>query len=301
MWSSLSGLGCSVRSFLRILTVPLGFDPSRTLIVRTTLNRQRFSPDRRHAVERTIQARLASLPGVSAVALTTHVPLADERQIGFAIDGHAPDEFHWADNALVSGDYFRVMKIPLLSGRTFSDADTSSTQLVAVVNQTMAKLYWPRQNPIGKGFSWGGWHLTVIGLVGDVHVEALDKPMAPTIYQSVYQIDRGPSTSGVFLIRTQASTRSNATRFFCPEGDLVCRSRIADSGFQHIGAGGRRIAGHPPIVPGTGWELCAGSTAAFADRRVRSSILCSHATHARNGYSAGAWGKVKSNKSRRVG
>ena len=79
----LIGCGLLVRSFIRVLHVPLGFDPEHALIVRTTLNRQRYaSPNRRQSVERTIEARLASLPGVSAVGLTTHVPLADERQIG---------------------------------------------------------------------------------------------------------------------------------------------------------------------------------------------------------------------------
>jgi len=132
------------------------------------------------------------------------VPLADERQIGFIVDGRPPDEFHWADNALVSGDYFRVMKIPLLRGRTFSDADAVASPLAAVINQTMARQYWPREDPIGKGFQWGGRHLTVIGVVGDVHVEALDKPIAPTTYNSVYQVESGASTSGVFVIRTRS-------------------------------------------------------------------------------------------------
>ena len=193
-----------LRSFIRVLEVPLGFDPGQTLLVRTTLNRQRYSPDRRHTVERTIEARLAALPGVSGVAVTTHVPLADERQIGFVIDGRPPDEFHWADNALVSGDYFRVMKIPLLRGRTFSDADTAGSPLTAVINQTMARQYWPHEDPIGKGFQWGGRHLTVIGIVGDVHVEALDKPIAPTTYNSVYQVESGATTSGVFIIGTRS-------------------------------------------------------------------------------------------------
>ena len=200
----LIGSGLLLRSFIRVLEVPLGFDPGQTLLVRTTLNRQRYSPDRRHTVERTIEARLTSLPGVSAVSLTTHVPLADERQIGFIINGRPPDEFHWADNTLVSGDYFRVMKIPLLRGRTFSDADAVGSPLAAVINQTMARQYWPREDPIGKGFQWGGRHLTVIGVVGDVHVEALDKPIAPTTYNSVYQVESGASTSGVFIIRTRS-------------------------------------------------------------------------------------------------
>ncbi len=201
----LIGSGLLLRSFIRILNVPLGFDPQNTLIVRTSLNRHRYSSEHRHAIERAIEARLSSLPGVSAVAVTTHVPLADERQIGFVIDGRPPDKFHWADNALVSGGYFQAMKIRLLRGRTFSETDTASSPFAAVVSQTMARQYWPKEDPIGKGFKWGGRHLTVVGVVGDVHVEALDKPMTPAIYTSVYQIESGPSTSAVFLIRSHES------------------------------------------------------------------------------------------------
>jgi predicted permease len=161
----LIGSGLLLRSWIRVLQIPLGFNPERALIVRTTFNRQRYaSPEKRHAVEREIEARLAALPGVAAVALTTHVPLADERQIGFVIDGHPNDEFHWADNALVSGDYFRAMGIPLLSGRVFSNTDTPLSPLTAVVNQSMARQFWPHEDPIGKGFRWGGRHLILIGV-----------------------------------------------------------------------------------------------------------------------------------------
>jgi predicted permease len=215
----LIGSGLLLRSFVHILQVPLGFDPEHALVVRTTFNRQRYtSPDRRHAVERTIQTRLSSLPGASAVAVTTHVPLADERQIGFVIDGRPPDEFHWADNALVSGNYFHVMRISLLSGRTFSDLDTPQAPFAAVINQSMARQYWPEEDPIGKGFQWGGRHLRVVGVVGDVHVEALDKPVASTVYNSVYQIESGASTSAIFEIRTRGEDPMLLAR---PAGNVI--------------------------------------------------------------------------------
>ena len=67
----------------------------------------------------------------------------------------------------------------------------------------MAKQYWPKEDSIGKGLNWGGRHLTVIGVAGDVHVEALDKPIAPTVYNSAYQIESGATTSAVFIIRMQ--------------------------------------------------------------------------------------------------
>lgn len=201
----LIGAGLLLRSFVRTIQVPLGFDPNHVLILRTTLNRQRYaSPDHRHIVERTIEARLRTLPGVSGMAVTTHVPLADEREIGFHVDGAPPDDSHWADNALVSGSYFQVMGIRLLSGRTFSELDTPQAPLTAVVNETMARQYWPHQSPLGKGYEWGGRHLTVIGVVADIHLEGLDKPVIPTTYNSIYQLESGATTSAVFIIRTNA-------------------------------------------------------------------------------------------------
>ncbi len=95
------------------------------------------------------------------------------------------------------------MKIPLLKGRTFSDADNAQSPLTAIVNQSMARQYWPNDDPIGKGFNWGGRHLRVIGVASDIHVEALDKPIAPTIYNPAYQLESGASTSGVFIVRVQ--------------------------------------------------------------------------------------------------
>ncbi len=103
-----------LRSFVHLIQVPLGFNPEHALIVRTDFNRQRYaSAEHRHQAEQEIERRLAALPGVTAVAVTTHVPLADHRRIGFVVDGRPSDEFHWADNALVSANYFRVMGIPV--------------------------------------------------------------------------------------------------------------------------------------------------------------------------------------------
>lgn len=204
----LIGAGLLLHSFVRVLQVSPGFNPERALIVRTTFNRERYAePWQRHTAERTIFAKLAALPGVEAVALTTHIPLADSRQIGVLLDGHDPGDVHWADNALISGDYFRVMGIPILRGRTFSEADSSRTPPVAIVNETMAKQFWPKQNPVGRGFWWGGRHLIVVAICGDVRLEALDKPVAPAVYNSVYQIESGATTNGVYIIRTATENR----------------------------------------------------------------------------------------------
>ena len=203
-----------LRSFIHLIQVPLGFNPEHVLIVRTDFNRQRYgSADRRHQAEREIERRFSALPGVTSVAVTTHIPLADERRIGFLVDGGPPDEFHWADNALVSAGYFRAMGIQFLSGRTFSPDDTPDSPLVAIINQRMARQHWPHEDAVGKGFKWGGRHLTVIGVVADIHVGALDQPVEPAVYNSIYQIESGATTSGVFVIRTSFPDPKRLAKF----------------------------------------------------------------------------------------
>ncbi|MGH9160140.1 MAG: ABC transporter permease, partial [Vicinamibacteraceae bacterium] len=198
-----------IRSFVQVLRVPPGFDPEGVLVVRTSFNRERY-PDspRRRQVEQTIAERLGTLPGVADVAVTTHLPLADERSIGFVLEGSDPHDFYWANNALVSGNYFRAMGIPLVRGRTFTDADSPEAPMAALVNQTMAQSFWPGDDPIGKRILWGGRTLTIVGIVGDVRVQALDAPVTPTVYNSLYQIESGATTNAVFVVkRTKGDTR----------------------------------------------------------------------------------------------
>jgi putative ABC transport system permease protein len=72
------------------------------------------------------------------------------------IKGQEAQGFHWADNALVSADDFRVMGVPLVAGRSFTGPDTPLSPPVAVINPSMAVRYWPNQNALGKRFRWAG-------------------------------------------------------------------------------------------------------------------------------------------------
>jgi putative ABC transport system permease protein len=201
--------GLLIRSFVEVLRQPPGFDPSGVLLARTSFNRERY-PDsnQRRQAERAIAEQLAALPGVQQVAVTTHLPLADARSIGFALEGGDPNEFHWASNALVSGEYFATMGIPLLRGRTFGAADTPDAPLSAVINESMARSFWPRQNAVGQRILWGGRQLTIVGVAGDVRLQGLDVPVTPTVYCSVYQVESNATSSAVFTVRTAASDPS---------------------------------------------------------------------------------------------
>ncbi|HEX5180481.1 MAG TPA: ABC transporter permease [Gemmatimonadaceae bacterium] len=198
-----------VRSLIHVLEVPPGFDPDGVVVARTTFDYHRYaSDDKRRTAERTILERLRALPGAQAVGLTTHLPIADEREIGFTVDGRDPNEFHWAANALVGDDYFRVMRIPLLRGRTFGAADVPSAPWSAVINESMARHYWPNGDAVGRVVRWGGRPLTIVGVVGDVRVGGLDAPVQPTIYGSVFQLESGATQFAVFIVRTASDPQS---------------------------------------------------------------------------------------------
>jgi len=151
---------------------------------------------------------LRALPGVEAVGLTTHLPMADERQIGFTVDGRDPNEYHWAANALVGDDYFRVMRIALLRGRTFGPADLPDAPWSAVINESLARQYWPNGDAVGRVIKWGGRPLTIVGVVGDVRVGGLDAPVQPTIYGSAFQLQSGATQFAVFLVRTASDPQA---------------------------------------------------------------------------------------------
>jgi len=199
----LIGAALLLHSFVQLLRVPPGFSPDGVLIARTTFNRQRYPADaRRRAVEHLLEGRLAALPGVTSVAVTTHVPLADERQIGFILEGEDVHSARWADNALVTGSYFGVMGIPLLRGRTFGPEDTPDAPMAAILNDAMARTFWPSGDALGRRILWGGRTLTIVGIVGDVHIGSLEATVNPTIYTSLYQTTSGATTNAVFVIRT---------------------------------------------------------------------------------------------------
>jgi predicted permease len=199
----LIGAALLLRSFVMLLRVPAGFSPDGVLIARTTFNRQRYPDDaRRRETERSVQARLSALPGVSSVGVTTHIPLADERQIGFILEGEDVHSARWADNALVTGSYFDAMGIPRLRGRTFGPEDTPEAPLAAILNESMARRFWPAGDALGRRLLWGGRTLNVVGIVGDVHIGSLESTVNPTIYTSVYQTTSGATTNAVFVVRT---------------------------------------------------------------------------------------------------
>jgi len=202
-----SGALMLIRSFVAVLSVNPGFPPQRILTVRVGLPGE-TDPVRVTQFYRDAFAGMARLPGVQATGGVSNLFFLDETRVHALrqVEGHALEPttswrpLVWAQ---VAGDYFQAMGIPLLRGRFFSDHDTPFLPPVAIVNETLARRYWPGEDPIGKrlkGFDPRGrkddW-LTVVGLVKDTHSGGLEKAPFSQIYE--VQSQRGEQLNNLVL------------------------------------------------------------------------------------------------------
>jgi predicted permease len=205
----LIGGGLLVRSFMQLMNTPFGFDSKGVFIVRTLFDRGRYpDPSRRRAVQQEMIERLSKLPGVTQVAAASHLPLADERQIGFRMETDAANNYHWAANSLVSPNYFRTMGIPLLQGRDFNEQDRRDSPPVAVVSEAFVRQHIHGVEPLGQRFEWGDRGLiTIVGVVADVHISALDADPPAMIYQSMFQVQSGGSDRTALVIRSSGEQK----------------------------------------------------------------------------------------------
>ena len=132
--------------------------------------------------------RALEVPGIQAAGLTDQLPLGRNRTWGVAAKGvvYTRDNYPFGFVRIVSDGYFAAMGMKLVEGRDLSERDVPGTLPVAVVNETMAKLLWPGQDPIGRLASFDV-ERTVVGVVGDVHHLALEKTAGPEFYLPMRQ------------------------------------------------------------------------------------------------------------------
>jgi putative ABC transport system permease protein len=171
----LAGAGLMIRSFTRLGAVDSGFDPSNVLTMRLVLSGSpHAAPERRNVFYQQALDRVAATPGVESVSGINHLPLAgDLWTFGFIVEGRPappPSQGPSAAFRVVFPGYFHTMRIPLLSGRDFTARDDANAPRVVIINQTMARHYWPGQDAIGKRIrlgSNGPWFM-VTGIARDV-------------------------------------------------------------------------------------------------------------------------------------
>lgn len=197
------GAGLLLRSFVALTSLNPGFEPSRMLTWQMNLPSRITSQEQRIAFYREFLDRMKALPGVVSVGGTSRLPLGSTGlTTSIAVEGRGTPVAEWPEVQFrrALGDYFQTMGIPIIKGRTFTEADATSIP-VCLINQTMAAQFFPNEDPIGKQLrnSQTGTPWTIIGLIGDVKHGALDEESQPEMYASTYQ---GVMNSPYIVMRT---------------------------------------------------------------------------------------------------
>ncbi|MGB6387301.1 MAG: ADOP family duplicated permease [Terriglobales bacterium] len=190
--------GALLRSFHKMQAVDPGFHPERVLVAGYQLPINQYSTSASaEAFSRAVVARLSSQPGIVAVGMINAAPATSGYpKTAYTIEGRPTDRWkpEFAIFSVIFGDYFRVMRIPLLEGRYFNADDRSHSQPVVIVNESMAKHCWPGERAVGKRMHVGGppmklpW-VTVVGVVADTKMGSRDEPSSDQWYTPMEQAD----------------------------------------------------------------------------------------------------------------
>lgn len=167
--------GLFTRNLTQIQRTNLGFDPDNVVNFVMDPNEIGYKPAQRRDFYRNLLNRVRELPGVESASTASSVPMGYYNSLDtLQIQGYEPPPGQPLPSAvynIISPGYFRTMRIPLLRGRAFTDADDEHTQYVAIIDQNMANRFWPKQDPIGRGFKMASdpkHPLRVIGVTGNV-------------------------------------------------------------------------------------------------------------------------------------
>jgi predicted permease len=189
----LVGAGLMLRSFERVMELDAGLDTSRVGTLEISFSRGASMPVRLARIEE-FMARMAASPGIEAVGAVNDLPLRSGSGLSVAIEidgaGPAPGNgMRFARWLMASSDYFRTLGIPVVRGRSFTAADDSLAPRVAIINDAMAKRYWPGIDPLGRTLRFGAPTdppITVVGIVADVREATLESEPQPQLYLSLY-------------------------------------------------------------------------------------------------------------------
>ena len=235
----LVGASLLLQTFFSLRNQYSGIGGANVLTLRTQLSRTKY-PDsqKRAAFYSQVLQRVQTLPGIVSAGYTTTIPLVWKGGTsGFWPEGRSVAEAKASglsfdsNHRQISSDYLKTMGIPLVRGRAFTEADNEQAQFVAIVNETMARQYWPGQDALDKRFKIGDPDdpvplITVVGIAGDVHQMGPDVPVKAEMYLPYRQ--------------------ESAFGFYAPR-DLVVRTSVDP--FSLVGALRREIREVDPDQP----------------------------------------------------
>jgi len=191
--------GLLIESFVRLQQLKPGFDYGHVTTFETTLPVARYgNPAALDRFIRDVVARIEAVPGVETAASASSLPTGPTLGLPFTIEGATtkPGEATGdSDYLLVSADYFRATRIPILKGRALQSGDTAQAPGAVVINQAMARRFWPNENPLGKriviaknlGPDWVDMPREIVGICGDARNVTLEDAPAPTMYTTLAQ------------------------------------------------------------------------------------------------------------------
>jgi putative ABC transport system permease protein len=237
----LVGAGLMIRTFGVLRSVDPGFDAHNVLTMEMSLTGARFEKTAGvNQLVRDAQRRVESLPGVASFASTCCLPLQGGFGLPFIIEGRPLTDgpFHGGGSwRTISPGYFDVFRIPLLRGRLFTDRDDDSASRVVVINEGLAKQYWPNGDAVGQriligkgvGPEFAEPAREIIGIVGDVRNQGLGSNPDPIMYVPVAQVTDGVTALNNKIIPLTLLVRTKIQPFSLSE-DIQREIRAASGG-----------------------------------------------------------------------
>jgi predicted permease len=210
----LVGAGLLIRSFVRLINVPPGFNTDHVISMNVSAAGLKYRDSAlRIEFYRSLAERLKNLPGVAEQGAVSSLPLTPSVGWGgMTVEGYVPPANQpelQVDQRVATPDYFRTMQIPLISGRSFEPSDVKTSQAVVIVDQKMADRFWPRGDAVGKRVRTGDqspW-LTIAGVVGVVKEYGLDTDTRMVVY---YPHAQAPDGTMFLVARTTTDPASMA-------------------------------------------------------------------------------------------
>ena len=203
----LVAFGLLTRSFIKVMAVYPGFDRANLLTTAAGLDQMKYSTaPQQVAFARELLNEVRALPGVQSAGIADSIPLMGGGTTAFSIEGRDQIAGSRSDvrKLEVSPGYFEALRIRFLQGRPFTEHDTDTAPAVAIVNETLARRYFPGENPLGKRVKIGNtqspWR-EIVGIIADVRQRNMDEDIAPIVYSPRYQ---APGTSLGLIVRTNA-------------------------------------------------------------------------------------------------
>jgi putative ABC transport system permease protein len=209
----LVGAGLMIKSFLRLLAVPKGFNPAGVLTMELSPSAAKYPrSSHRRAYNQELLTRVQALPGVRSAGLTSFLPLTGTtRVMPLKVEGRAPfdsEKIVPVDINIISPDYFQTMGIQMIAGRPFTAKDVDETQHVAIINQTIARRFFPNENPIGLRLAEFAKPKIIVGVVADTRHFGLDQEVQPEVFLPYLQ-DSNLDMS--LVVRTSTDPKNSAS------------------------------------------------------------------------------------------